>query len=223
MNMTSGIHLTGSRLRRPWACAVCAIIFVIAGSPIATATSPASDELSTHVDGSSRALQAYARSHAFSDLRAAVNEMEAAVNLHALKPDTFVNQRRTLVRGWAQVLKAIERSYDPTYDPNDPNNRPISGLPDPQGISDPKERAWAVAALAANPKKLERASYYHDLSIIDLRAQTLLKTSLDLFRKVEPDGTPPDFAALDGIVQRAGLSSARRTKIDAMFYARPGV
>jgi hypothetical protein len=198
------------------------ISLAIAGSVTATAATPASDEVSAHVDGSSRALQIFARSHSLADLRSAVDEMEAAVNLHALKPDNFVAQRRTLVRGWAQLVKTIEQSYDPTYDPNDRNNRPISGLPDPQSIPDPNGRAWAEAALAANSEKIRRASYYHDLLIIDMRAQTELKTSLDLFRKVEPDGTLPDFAALDGILRQAGLSTARRTKIDAMFYARPG-
>ncbi|HEY0396318.1 MAG TPA: hypothetical protein VGD01_17675 [Candidatus Elarobacter sp.] len=194
--------------------------FLIAGSLTAEGATPMPDEVTAHANTSSRALQAFAHSRSFADLRLAVDEMEAAVNLHALKPETFVAQRRTLVRGWAQVLKAIEQSYDPAYDPNDRNNWPIRGLPDPQTIPDPTERARVAAALAANSEKIRRASYYHDLSVIDLRAQTLLKTSLDLFRKVEPDGTPADFAALDGILQQAGLSSTRRTKIDAMFYAR---
>ena len=47
-----------------------------------------------------------------------------------------------------------------------------------------------------------------------------MKAALDLWRRVEPNGTPADFEALDAILQQAGLSTARRTKIDAMFYER---
>jgi hypothetical protein len=220
---TNGFHSTGLRLRPLLTCAICLISFVMGGSATTTAATPASDELATHVASSSRALQTFTRSHSFADLSSAVDEMEAASNLHALRPDTFVAQRRTYVRGWAQVLKAIEQSYDPAYNPNDPNDRPISGLPDPQSIPDPNRRATVAALVAANPQKLARASYYHDLLVIDMRAQALLRVTLDQFRKVEPDGTPPDYAALDGILQQAGLSAARRTKIDALFYARGGV
>jgi hypothetical protein len=147
--------------------------------------------------------------------------MGFAANIDALKSQTFVAQRRALVRGWAKVFKTVEQSYDSTYDPNDPHNRIQWGLPDPQYIQDPKARALAVLASAANQQNIKRAGHYHDLMVIDLRAQGLLRVSLDLFRNVEPDGTPPDFAALDGILQQARISSARRTKIDAMFHARP--
>ena len=64
--------------------------------------------------------------------------------------------------------------------------------------------------------------HYLDVQNVDLLAQSSMKAQLNQFRKVEPDGTDADFAMLDGILQQAGLSSARRTKINSMFYARPG-
>jgi hypothetical protein len=64
------------------------------------------------------------------------------------------------------------------------------------------------------------SSQYHDLHVIDLLALNSLKVQLNQLRKFEPDGTDGDFAALDGILKEAGLSNARRLKIDTMFYAR---
>lgn len=181
----------------------------------------AGDQLETHLTASSHYLHLYKASHSLKDLDSAVDEMGSAVNIDAFKPQTFIAQRRTLVRGWATVLRAIEQSYDPTYDPSDPNNQVIWELPDPRYIADPKAHALAVAAIAANQQNSRRAAYYHDVQNIDLRAQSLLQMSLNLLRQVEPVGTPPDFIALDGILRQAGISDTRRTKIDAMFYARP--
>ncbi|HEY0614742.1 MAG TPA: hypothetical protein VGC96_08875 [Candidatus Elarobacter sp.] len=187
-----------------------------------TAALAGMDEITSHVAGASRSVQAFSRSRSFEYLRSAIREMAAAGNLRALTPATFVVRRRTLVRGWAEVLKAIEQSYDRTYDPNDPNNRPRLGLPDPRYARDAQARAAAEAAIAANQQKVTRAAYYHDLAIMDMLAEATMKAELAQFRRVEPDGTDADFPALDEILRRAGLSSARRAKIDAMFDAHPG-
>lgn len=202
--------------------ALCLSIFLMAGPVGVRAQTPATDNVTAHVGDASRAAQAFSRSHSFVDIRSAIDAMVSAGNLPGFKSGTFVAQRRTLVGGWAQVLKAIEQSYDPTYDPNDRNNWPVWGLPDPQYIKDPQTRAAAVAALAANDQKVKRMSYYHDLHVLDALAQNTLKMELDQLRRMAPDGTDADFAALDAILQRAGLSSALRTKIDSLFYARPG-
>jgi len=208
-------------LRRTVACLVCVISMSFVVPATSAAAVPATDELTAHVDASVQRVQAYTFSRSFADLRSAIDEMERAANLSGLRPETWVVQRRTFVRGWAQLLAAIEQSHDPTYDPNDPKDRPIMNLPEPQSFPDnPKTQAWAAVAIAANPKKLARAYYYHDLQIIDMRAQATMKAALDLWRRVEPNGTPADFEALDAILQQAGLSTARRTKIDAMFYER---
>ncbi|MDB5071223.1 MAG: hypothetical protein JWM87_2334 [Candidatus Eremiobacteraeota bacterium] len=202
--------------------AICLSALLIAAPLSATAQTTSTDDITVHVGRASRAVQAYGRSRSVEDLRSAVFEMQAAGNLHALKPDTFVAQRRTIVRGWAQLFKVIDDSYDPTYDPNDPNVRPHWHLPDPQDIPDPNARAAAAAAIAANKQKIARATHYLDVQNVDLLAQSSMKAQLNQFRKVEPDGTDADFTMLDGILQQAGLSSVRRTKINRMFYARPG-
>jgi hypothetical protein len=146
----------------------------------------------------------------------------AAGNLNGLKPNTFVAQRRTLIQGWAELFKAIDDSYDPTYDPDDPKNRPVRNLSNPRDIPDPKLRAAAEAEAAANAQKIARQTHYYDLYRVDVLAQNSLKMQWDQFRRLEPDGTDADFAALDRILQQTGLSNVRRTKVNAMFYARPG-
>jgi hypothetical protein len=175
-------------------CALCLGAFLLAGPVSAVAHRPATDDVTAHTAGASRALQAYSRSRSIDDLRAAVYEMVAAGN--------FVAQRRTVIRGWAQVFKAIEDSYDPTFDPADRKNRPD----------------WQHA----NQQQMAEMKHYLDVQHVDMLAQSSLKVQLDQFRKVEPDGPDADFAALDGILQQAGLSSARRMKISSMFYAHPG-
>jgi hypothetical protein len=202
--------------------ALCLSALVIAGPARVMAQAPPTDAVTVHVGAASRAAQAFSRSHSIADLRPAIDEMVSAGNLPGFKPDTFVAQRRTFVRGWAQVLKVIEQSYDPTYDPNDRNNWPAWGFGDPQYIKDPQMQAAAVAALAANDQKVKRMAFYHDRRVLDMLAQATLKVQLDQLRRVAPDGTDADFAELDAILQQAGLSSALRTKINAMFYARPG-
>jgi hypothetical protein len=218
----SRVAITASTLSQGrWAFATCVSICLVLSLGASSRATPTSGAFETHIANSSAALQRFAASHSFADLRTAADEMGFAGDVNEFKPQTFIAQRRTLVRGWANVIRAIEQSYDPTYDPNDPANRLYWGLPDPQSIQDPKVRASAVAALAANQRNIERSAYHRQVWVLDRQAQTGLHLTLDLLRKVEPDGTPSDFAALDGILQQAGISSARRAKIDAMFYARP--
>jgi hypothetical protein len=176
--------------------------------------------MTSRVADASHSLETFSRTHSYADLRSAVGALVSAVNLHEFTPATFVGKRRTLVAAWAQVLRTIEQSYDPTYDPNDPANRPLLGLPDPASIRDPRERAIVQAQIAANPEKLQRAARWHDVTEIDLLAQAAIKAQLDQLRRVAPEGTDADFAALDDILRKAGLSSTRRTQIDALFYSR---
>ena len=101
----------------------CLIAGLISGTAVRAPAAPTTDALALHVANSSAALQRYRTTHALNDLRAATLEMESAVNLDAITPQTLVDQRRALVRGWALLLEAIDSSYDPTYDANDPKNR----------------------------------------------------------------------------------------------------
>ncbi len=212
--------MTASR-RAPiaqWLCCVATLGLMLSSEP-AIASNTALD---SHVSASSQALQRFSSSRSLSDLRAAVVEMETALQLDSFPSASFVSQRRTLVRGWAAVVKTIEGAYDPTYDFNNPSNRPQWGLPDPNSITDPSAHAQAVAAVAANDVRIKKAAYYHDLSVLDATAQAALQNALDLLRSVEPEGTSADFPALDAILRQSGMSSARRAKIDALFYSRGG-
>ncbi|HEY0395113.1 MAG TPA: hypothetical protein VGD01_11525 [Candidatus Elarobacter sp.] len=194
---------------------------ILMTSPVCSAAQQqATDDLASHAAGATRAVQAFSRTHSTEDLRTAVFEMLAAGNLNGLKPSTFVAQRRTLIRGWAELFKAIDDAYDPTYDPDDPKNLPARNLPDPRDIPDQKLRAEIAAEVAANPQKIARRAHYFDLYRVDMLAQNSLKMQWDQLRRVEPDGTDADFAALDRILQQTALNTARRTKINAMFYAR---
>jgi hypothetical protein len=182
-----------------------------------------------------QALQRYDSSGSLSDLTSAVSTMDGTVNLDALTPQNFVARRRALVQAWAQILKSIEQSYDPTYNPNDPSNIPqpcvtpppdangarLPGCSNPNAIQDPSARAKYLAAIEANKQVTQRWNNYWGLVKLDLRAMRVLQMSLQLLQSVAPDGEGADFTALDAIVQQAGISQARRAKIDGFFYQNP--
>lgn len=182
-----------------------------------------------------QALQRYDSSGSLSDLTSAVSTMDGTVNLDALTPQNFVARRRALVQAWAQILKSIEQSYDPTYNPNDPSNIPqpcvtpppdangarLPGCSNPNVIQDPSARAKYLAAIEANKQVTQRWNNYWGLVKLDLRAMRVLQMSLQLLQSVAPDGEGADFTALDAIVQQAGISQARRAKIDGFFYQNP--
>ncbi|HTX59168.1 MAG TPA: hypothetical protein VMH02_05770, partial [Verrucomicrobiae bacterium] len=157
-----------------------------------------------------------------------IRTLTSAPDTATIKPKNIVSGRRTIVRAWAQVLRAIERSYDPTFNPNDPRNMPEECLipprepdgtqepscADPNDVRDPKARAAYTEAIRANDLKIERWNNYWSLKDRDDAAMTSLQMQLKLFRE---ESAPPDFAALDRILRQAGLSDARRKEIDAMF------
>ena len=185
---------------------------------------------STRIDLSSQALARFASSHSMSDLRSAVDALDGTIDIGNLTPENFISTRRAIVGAYARVLKAIEQSYDPTFNPSNPADLPEvcvkapEGLPsctDPMDVKNAQARAAYVAAIQANALKANRAARYQQLYNLDQGAMVGLSMSLDLLRKVAPTNIGPDFAALDGILRQAGLSDARRAKIDAMFYARP--
>jgi hypothetical protein len=143
----------------------------------------------------------------------------------------YASSRRELVQAWATIIKAIEQSYDPSFNPKQRFSCPIPPPPasgqlqpcsDPASISDPTARAQYETALANFKLQLAKARRYQQLVNIEGGAFSGLNMSLKLMSEVAPDGTSPDFAALDSILQQTGLATATRAKIDAMFYAGPG-
>jgi len=158
------------------------------------------------------------------------------VDISTLTPDNFTSTRRELVKAWAPVIRAIEQSYDPAFNPQDPKNiqlicvpappvggRTVSeGCIDPNNIKDQKARAAFIASIEENKLRTARFRHYWDIRREDDLAMTHLSMTLDLLRKIAPDGAGADFTALDTILRQAGLSNVRRTTIDSMFYARTG-
>lgn len=186
------------------------------------------DTMSAAVSGSRTHLKIYLNSHSLVDLQDAATSMQSALSLNQITAQNFIQERRTFVQGWANVLHSVENAYDPTFDPNLHMHCPVPAggalqpCADPKYISDVGARAAYMAELNAYSQFLNKRQLYIRLEIIDRGAMNYLEGGLDLLRKVAPDGTPSDFTALDAILQNAGLSTARRDAIDATFYARPG-
>jgi hypothetical protein len=197
----------------------------------AASASPTNGPTETGIANATQALGRYASSHSVADLEAAVFAMGGTVDLDTLTPANFISRRRELVQAWATIIKAIEQSYDPSFNPKQRFSCPIPPPPasgqlqpcsDPASISDPTARAQYETALANFKLQLAKARRYQQLVNIEGGAFSGLNMSLKLMSEVAPDGTSPDFAALDSILQQTGLATATRAKIDAMFYAGPG-
>jgi hypothetical protein len=211
--------------RAHWARVACLILcFSVACSAVASAAAPKKDQTKARIATALQGLQRYYSSHSLEDLHGAVDALTSAVDMNAIKHRNRLVRRRTVVQAWAQVLREVELSYDPTFDPNDrpatclvppreASGRQLPSCADPSDIQDPAARAVYVAALQANDHKIQQANHYQELRNIDDDAMLSLRLNLAGFHTV----TPADSAALDGILRRAGLSESRRTKIDAMF------
>lgn len=209
--------------------AMLAVILNYAG----TAHAAANDPTPARIAAAMQDLHRYTTSHSIADLRAAVSSMGGTADSATLTPANFISHRRDIVAAWAQILKAIEDSYDPTLDVNAHFSCPAPPMDsdgtrhvpcsNPAVIKDATARAKYIAELDAFNTHVQRLNRYQEIRNIDAWAMTSLSMSLDIFRKVAPDGTTADFAALDQILRRAGISDARRSTIDGMFYARPGI
>jgi hypothetical protein len=151
-----------------------------------------------------------------------------AFQVRTFTPRNFVEQRRELVWNWAQILKAIQDSYDPNFNPKDfrdlpavcvvppreANGRQLQCGEDPNAIQDPAARAAYIGALRLNDAKNRRVGYWSQLSRLDDEAMGSLEVRLELLREVAPAGMPSDAATIDRVLQKAGLSDARRKEID---------
>jgi hypothetical protein len=207
--------------------ALCGLASLIVACFAAASAAPTSGPTETGIANASQALVRYASSHSVADLNAAVLAMGGTVDVDSLTPANFMSRRRELVQAWATIIKVIEQSYDPSFDPKQgfscpiPPSQPNGQLQpctDPANISDPTARAQYETALANFRVQVAKARRHQQLVNIEGGAFSGLNMSLKLMSEVAPDGTSPDFAALDSILQQTGLASATRAKIDAMFY-----
>ncbi len=210
-----------SRSLRLAHCAPCLIAGLLAVCPGATSAAQAADQSQTRVATALQYLQRFKALKSADELQYAVSEMDGTIGVATLTPSNFVARRRFLVRAWANILKGIEQSYDPTYDPNNPNNEfSWTCTPSRPGAIQPPNSCNDTQAQQINRQKANRAGYYVKVQRLDLRAMSGLEASLAVLRNIAPRGTPTDFAALDGILREAGISAQRRTKIDAYVVGR---
>jgi hypothetical protein len=172
-------------------------------------------------------LQRFQSSHSLDDLRATSHALFSAVDRTAIKTGDFPARRRSVVTAFAQVLSQIEALSDPTFDPNDvknfpqvcltpdrePDGRQLPSCADPNDISDSATRARYVAAIKANELKIKRIGEQHTLRNLDHGTMQELQIVLRGFHS----NAPSDGVALDNILRQAGISDARRAKINAMF------
>lgn len=223
--------LSESVRARLWWRSLCALVALAFAATGPSSAAPPAGKTEVGIANASQALQRYASSHSVADLNAAVFAMGGTVDLDTLTPANFISRRRELVQAWATIINAIEQSYDPSFNPKQRFSCPIpppqpSGqlqpCADPANISDPTARAQYEAALGNFKLQLDKARRYQQLVNIEGGAFSGLNMSLQLMAQVAPDGTSSDFAALDSILQRTGLSAGTRAKIDAMFYPSAG-
>src|SRR5579884_620102 len=186
---------------------------------------PAQALPTAHLEAARQAVDAglrqYNRTRSPSILRSTIYSMQGALDVGELTPSNFVAVRRQLVQSWAQIIAVTEHSYDRSFNPADPanipqtclmpppdGNRRLPSCADPKDIHDPHARALYETELAKNNEVTLRWNTYQQMSQIDRLAMTSLRMQLDVMRKVQPQGAPPDFAALDNIVRSAGISDA---------------
>jgi hypothetical protein len=209
------------------ACGILAFAAVDNGIGFA-ATSAIAD---ARISAAQEALVRYKATHSLEDLRSVVSTMGGTVNIRELTPENLILERRNLVRAWAQILKAIEQSYDPTFDPNErlacPEPPAAQGIQlppcvSPAAVNNPAARAAYLAELNKYYGYVRRVSYYRQLRNVDDWAMLSLRMSLDLYRQVAPKGVSADFDALDTILQQAALGGARRSRIEQMLQPPVG-
>jgi hypothetical protein len=160
-------------------------------------------------------LALYKKSRSVQDkilyLKDAVSHTQSSWTFHSLTPENYIPTRRLIVRMWARVLRAIEDTYDPTFDPNDPSEAfVISSMPVGCCGIDAK-------AIEENNRKIARWNQWHELRNVDLRAMGGLRITLESLNSWSPPGIGNDDKALGKIIRGAGITLKRQVEIDAMF------
>lgn len=206
-------------------CALaCAILFGALAPRAIAAPQASTDDTSARITRSMVGLDRFRSTHSLSDLQSAIDTLVSAVDIVKTPSGNYLEDRRLVVGAWAKVLREIETSYDPTFNPKNPHDLPLSCVPapleangsqlkgcaDPQEIQDPKARAEYIAEVRANDAKLVRANFQTRLSYLDDDAMVSLHGNLQDFRRVAPS----DAAALTTILRQAGLSETRIRKIE---------
>jgi hypothetical protein len=161
-------------------------------------------------------LALYKKSRSFRDkilyLKDAVNHTQGSWIFHSLTPENYIPTRRLIVRMWAKVLRAIEDTYDPTYDPNDPKERGVI-YSMPVGCC-----GIDAKAIEENNRKIARTNQWAEIRNVDLGAMGGLRMMLEALNTWSPPGIGNDDKALGKIIRDAGITPKRQVEVDAMFY-----
>jgi hypothetical protein len=182
------------------------------------------DQTESRITAAMAGVHRFQSSHSIDDLRATSNALISAIDQRAIRTGDVRAHRRSVVAAYAQVLQQLEAISDPSVDPSErpmlcitpprePSGRQLPSCADPKDISDPATRAQYIAALNANSMKTQRLNAQARIENLAGDTTSLLEIALGRFHT----RTPPDTAALDDILRRAGLSEARRSKIHSMF------
>jgi hypothetical protein len=186
----------------------------------------ATDDTESRISAAMAGSRHYAQSHSIDDLRASSSALQNAVDLRRIAPADVVARRRSLVAAYAELLHQIE-SFDPTYNPDDPENlsymclipppepngRQLGSCADPNDIADPATRAKYITALNANATKANRAHNYVQMQILKGSTLNALGFNLQYFH-ARAGG---DSMALDAIIRRAGVTDTLRASIEKVF------
>ena len=204
---------------------LCIGLIGVAGGPVMPGLT------ADHIRASSDALTRYGASHSINDLTAAIKALDGSIDPDTLTPGNFVATRRALVRADVNVLRVVDQSYDPTFNPLDPQNIQFLCVPpppvvgahrcmNPDEIKDLAIRATYAASVNLNSEKVKRNIAFRQIAHLDDYATTMLDIILKFLNSIAPDDVGPDCFALDHIVQQAGLSESKRNHIDTIICSR---
>lgn len=99
------------------ACTLCLALALVGACVVMLrgTTVAAQNQTESRVNLALQGLQRYKSSHSLGDLRSTLYGLQAAIDARTLTPENFIESPRSLVSGWAQLLREIELSYDPTF------------------------------------------------------------------------------------------------------------
>jgi hypothetical protein len=201
-----------------------AVLYMLTSAGASGQTPGTGDQTDGKIANAMAGYYRFQSSHSVEDLRNAAINLVSAIDQRALRTGDVTAHRRSAVAAFAKVLVVLEAIADPGFDPSqrpstcvtpprEPSGRQALRCAAPEDVMDPGTRAQYQAAIDANSVKIQRFS--EQMRIYNATSDTLgmLELVLHRFHRRSPD----DSAALDDILQKAGLSKDRRTKIHGMY------
>lgn len=192
---------------------------------IASAQTPSTgDPTDARIASAMAGYYRFQSSRSVDDLRNTAINLVSVIDQRALRTGDVTGHRRSVVAAFAKVLSGLEAISDPGFDPSqrpsacvtpprEPSGRQALHCAAPEDVLDPAARAQYQAAIDENSMKIIHFSEQMRISHATADTMGMLELVLHRFHRRAPD----DSAALDDILQKAGLSKDRRAKIHAMY------